>query len=467
MNEVLRYLRCYRFLMAVVLLLLGIDSVWALETRNDDRHPARKPNIIIILADDMGFADLECQGSKDISTPNIDSLASSGIRFTNGYVSCPVCSPSRAGLMTGRYQERFGHEFNQAPPIQPGVELGLPLTEVTLADRLKAAGYKTGVIGKWDLGMDAKRHPLNRGFDFFFGFLGGGHDYLNSQADPKNPILRGRTAVDEKEYLTDAFSREAVSFIRQSVSHADGTAKPFFLYLPYNAVHVRMQATSEYLSRFPNISDKTRQTYAAMLAALDDGVGVVLKTLRELHIEDDTLIFFLNDNGGPIWSNGSRNTPLKGLKAELWEGGIRVPFIIQWKGRLPAGKIYNYPVISLDVFPTAVTAAGGRITDADRLDGVDLMLYLTGENFPPHDVLYWRFGPDSAIRKGKWKLLEEGGEPARLFDLAADVGESHNLADKEPEIVKDLETQYQKWNSTLVKPLWGSPVRASGPRTKG
>ncbi len=430
-------------LLIVALWLLGGAVVRAADT-------APRPNIIVILADDLGYADIGCQGCKNIPTPHIDSLAANGIRFTSGYASAAVCSPSRAGLMSGRYQQRFGHEFNPPPHGKDSGELGMPLTEVTLADHLRASGYATGMVGKWHLGNHEKFHPLRRGFDEFFGFLAHFHSYLDAKVAYKtNPILRGADRVDEKEYLTDAFTREAVAFIK---GHA---GKPFFLYLPYNAVHNPLQASQKYLDRFSTIKNPDRRTYAAMLSAMDDGVGAVLSELREAGIEQDTLIFFLGDNGGSK-VNAARNDPLSGYKAQLWEGGIRVPFLAQWKGRLPAGRVYEQPVIALDILPTAVAAAGGKLPDTGKVDGVNLLPHLTGEvKGPPHEFLFWRSGPQSAARKGDWKLLR-GWQPAvQIFDLAADIGEKKNLAGQQPVVVKELAAALEKWDGELAKPLWG------------
>jgi arylsulfatase A-like enzyme len=420
----------------------------------------RRPNVVILLADDLGYADVGFQGCKDIPTPHIDSLAQGGVRCSSGYVSGPYCSPTRAGLLTGRYQQRFGHEFNPGG----GPDAGLPLGETTIADRLKAAGYVTGLVGKWHLGSAAKFHPQKRGFDEFFGFLGGAHPYFPGRGAP---IYRGTEVVNETEYLTDAFAREAVAFIDRH------KARPFFLYLAFNAVHTPMQATEGRLKRFDPIADRQRRTYAAMTAAMDEAVGRVLDKLRSAGLEEDTLIFFFSDNGGPTMRgttiNGSRNTPLRGSKRTTLEGGIRVPFVVRWKGKLPAGKVYDRPVIQLDVLPTALAAAGVAVRPEWKLDGVDLLPYLDGRNgSPPHETLYWRLGQQTAIRRGDWKLVRydptvDGGAgrvtPARLYNLARDVGEANDLAAKEPERARELEAAWQKWSEQMARPRWGAGGR--------
>ncbi len=453
----------------LVLALTGLVSAAGVLTAAEPR----KPNIIVIVADDMGYADIGANGCKDIPTPHIDSLAKNGVRCSNGYVSHPYCSPTRAGLLTGRYQQRFGHEFNPGPPTDRTPGVGLPLTETTLADRLKAAGYKTGVVGKWHLGhTEDEFHPLNRGFDEFFGFLGGSHSYLRSGTGPTS-IYRGREEVQEEEYLTDAFAREGVAFIEK---HKAG---PFFLYWTFNAVHGPLEAAEEYRKRFPDIKDPKRRTYAAMLAALDDGIGRGLAKLREAGIEEDTLIFFVSDNGGPEAVNASDNGPFHGVKGTTWEGGIRVPFLVQWKGHVPAGTVYDRPVIQLDFLPTALAAAEVGVKPEWKLDGVDLLPYLRGEKADaPHAALYWRFGGQMAVRMGDWKLVkaipgkgQEGAggagsrrekatiEGARLFDLKADIGEQTDVADGHPEKAKELADAWQRWNAELADPRWGPPTR--------
>lgn len=432
-----------------------------------DARPGR-PNVLVVLADDLGYADLGFQGCKDIPTPHLDGLARAGVRCTNGYVSGPYCSPTRAGLLTGRYQTRFGHEFNPAADANHG----LTLSETTMANRFAAAGYATGLVGKWHLGEAARFRPTRRGFESYFGFLAGAHPYF---ADRGAPIYRDSTEVKEKEYLTDAFGREAVGFIDRHKK------EPFFLYLAFNAVHTPMQATEARIQKFASISDKTRRTYAAMTLAMDEAVGRVLEKLKVEGLEENTLIFFFSDNGGPTMQgttiNGSRNTPLRGSKRTTLEGGIRVPFLVTWKGKLPAGKTYEAPIIQLDILPTALAAAGVEVKKDWKLDGINLLPYLDGSNAGiPHDMLYWRFGEQMAIRKGDWKVVrydptadDNKGErgrrrpatPAKLYNLKTDIGEKDDLASKAPDKLKELQEDWQKWNKDLVRPLWGPGALAS------
>jgi arylsulfatase A-like enzyme len=404
---------------------------------------------LVILADDLGYAELGCQGCKDIPTPNIDAIACAGVRFTQGYVTCPICAPTRAGLLSGRYQERFGFETNPGPEAYADKKFGLPLDQRTLAERLKACGYATGMVGKWHLGYKPELTPSKRGFDEFYGFLSGAHNYL--PGGRRSELRRGmETSTDEKEYLTDAFGREAVAFIQKN------KAKPFFLYLPLNAVHGPLEATEKYLKRVEGIENATRRTYAAMTVAMDAAVGRALDTLRKEGLEENTLIFFLSDNGGPTPQTTSGNAPLRGYKAQVWEGGIRVPFIVQWKGKLPARKVFSPPVVSLDIVPTVLAAVGCAAKPEDKLDGVDLLPYLSGEKpGRPHDALYWRFHTKQAIRSGDWKLVRDRGQDRwELYDLADDIGESKDLAGKMPDKVKELDAAWQAWNAQLQAPKW-------------
>ena len=413
----------------------------------------RKPNILLIVGDDMGYADVGFHGCRDIPTPHLDALAASGVRFTNGYVSGPYCSPTRAGLLTGRYQQRFGHEFNGGGPGG-----GLPVAETTLANRLKNAGYATALVGKWHLGARDEQHPQSRGFDEFFGFLGGAHSYFD-----RTGMLRGRKQIDELDYATDAFGREAVSFIERH------KAQPWFLYLAFNAVHTPMHATDDRLKKFAHIQDQQRRTYAAMMAAMDDAIGKVRQKVKDAGLEQDTLVCFISDNGGPtmpgVTINGARNEPLRGSKRTTLEGGIRVPFVVSWAGRIKPGGVFAQPAIQLDLTYTALTAAGVAVKPDWKLDGVDLLPFVTGAKAgAPHDVLYWRFGDQMAIRMGDYKLVrydmnfetrsgkKEPVSAAKLYNLASDLGESKDLMQTMPEKAKELQATWDAWNATLPKP---------------
>lgn len=433
--------------------LLALGAAVALPAANS--LAADQPNIIIIVGDDMGYADVGFNGSKEIPTPHLDSLASSGTKFTNGYVSGPYCSPTRAGLLTGRYQTRFGHEFN---PGDANGE-GLPLSERTIADRLKGAGYHTGLVGKWHLGASPKQHPNSRGFDEFFGFIAGSHPYVAGEGAP---IFRNREAVKETEYLTDALGREAVAFIDRH--HQE----PFFLYLAFNAVHTPMEAQEERLAKFAPIKDPQRRQYAAMMAAMDDAIGNVLAELEKTGLNENTLVFFFSDNGGPTMAtttiNGAINAPLRGSKRTTLEGGVRVPFVAKWPGKIPAGKVYDQPVIQLDAACTALAAGGADQADDKKLEGVDLLPYLAGKNDQaPHKALFWRLGEQMAVRQGDWKLVkydpvadggEKGATAPQLYNLVDDIGEKKNLISEQPEKAKELQAAWDEWNKSNVPPLW-------------
>lgn len=447
----------------------------------------QRPNVIFIVADDLGYGELGCYGGKEIPTPHIDALAASGARFTSAYVTAPFCAASRAALMTGRFQTRFGFEFNPIGAKNAAPGIGLPTAEKTVADRLRDAGYATGLVGKWHLGGTAEFHPQRRGFDEFFGFLHEGHYYVpppwqgvitwlrrkalpdggqgrwispdgrivwsthlhthEHEYDTDNPLLRSSQPVDEQANLTDAFTREACDFIGRH------RAQPFFLYLAYNAVHSPMQATDDYLKKFAHIADIHRRIFAAMLAHLDDSVGKVLAQLHDSGVEDNTLVIFLSDNGGPTKELTSSNAPLRGGKGELWEGGIRVPFIVSWKGHVTPGQGVDAPVASLDATATALHLA--RAESGPRpLDGVNLMSLLSGGRVPAiARPLFWRVGKKNALRSGDWKIIRDGRE-WQLFDLSHDIGETTNLANSEPARVQQLSALWEQWNTEQIAPLW-------------
>ena len=426
------------------------------------KEQKRSPNLVFIIADDLGYADVGFNGSTEIPTPNIDRIANEGVKFTNGYVSYPVCGPSRAGIITGRYQDRFGFSLN--PLFTPNdAQSGLPTEEETIAEALAKANYKSVALGKWHLGAHPSQRPLQVGFNDFFGFLSGGHRYFpeewtladeyeaKSQNDGyKTKLLRNDQRIEEKEYLTDALSREAASYIEK---YKDD---PFFIYLAYNAPHTPLQATEKYLSRFDHIKDKKRKTYAAMVSAVDDGVGLVLETLAKLNLEEETIICFISDNGGPERTNASNNDPLRGQKGNVFEGGIRVPFAMKWKSVIPAKTVYDHPVISLDIFATIVAQSMTPIKTDNKLDGVNLIPYITGEvQSAPHDYLFWRKFEQQkyALRHGSNKAIDSVGEKM-WFDLTTDIGEEINRYDENEMQYKDDWEKYEEWNSQLKDPVF-------------
>lgn len=416
----------------------------------------RKPNIVVIVSDDAGNSDFGFQGGDQIPTPNLDALAADGVRFTQGYVSASVCSPSRAGMITGRYQQRFGHECNLS-----NEQDGLPTTEQTLAGMLQSTGYQTVALGKWHLGYQPAMHPLHRGFDQYVGMLAGSRSYFSIRdRDPgRFAILRNHAPVDEETigYVTDYLAGEAAVYIDR---HHDD-AQPFFMYLCFTAPHTPMQAKKDLFDQFEHIQPKRRRTYAAMMAALDQGVGLVLDRLKAHGLEDNTLVIFINDNGGAT-NNSSDNGLLRGMKGSKWEGGVRVPWLMRWPAGLPKGQTFDHPAISLDIAPTCLAAARADIKPSQPLDGVNLLPYLLGENqAPPHESLFWRRQVASAVRQGDWKLIRTPGNPTLLFNLAQDLGETQNLAQQHPEVVIQLEQALDQWETQLVEPLWvnGDPWR--------
>jgi len=423
-----------------------------------------KPNLIVIMADDLGYADVGFNGCTDIPTPGIDSIANNGVKFSSGYTSYSVCGPSRAGFITGRYQQRFGFERNpQWNLTDPNS--ALPKSEMTIAESLQQVGYHCGIIGKWHLGAEPSLRPNQRGFNEFFGHLGGGHAYFPEKLriikteDVKNEndsyasyITRNDTPVKTTKYLTDEFSDEAIRFVEKNQE------QPFFLFLSYNAPHTPLQATQKYLDRFPHIEDKNRRTYCAMVSAMDDGIARLMEKLDALKIKDDTIVFFLSDNGGPTTKNNSDNGDLRGKKGDVFEGGFRVPFAMQYPRELKAGQTYDQPVSSLDIFATIASLAQSP-THADKpLDGVNLLPYLKGEKSgAPHEQIYLRKfdGNRYAIRNGSYKMIIPWrGAPPQLYDLENDIGEKQNLAAQYPERIKELKALLKQWDSELIDPIF-------------
>jgi len=412
------------------------------------------PHIVLIVSDDAGWADFSFQGSDTISTPHLDSIALNGVRFTQGYVTASVCSPSRAGLLTGRYQQRFGHEHNFPSGAEEWV--GLPTSERTLADALRAQGYRTMGFGKWHLGYGEALAPNQRGFDEWFGFLAGSRSYWPGKTNPRSRLHRNSEPVEENfNYMTDLLGEEAAESMTRSADH------PFFVFLSFTAVHTPMHALDEDLESVDETTDRKRRKLVAMTVALDRAVGRVLEALRAQELERNTLLIFVNDNGG-AWTNASSNAPLRGTKGTPYEGGIRVPFLMQWPGVLPAHTVYEQPVSTLDLFATALAAAGGQPAEATpALDGVDLLPFLTANDARadaprPHDVLFWRRKQNSAVRMGDWKLVTFQGGAPQLFDMANDPNETTDLAAKHPEVIAQLNARYDDWASELVPPAWSS-----------
>ena len=473
-------------LFAILVAALGCAADPATE------QASRPPNVVFILADDLGYGDVGIYGSEIIDTPNIDELARGGVRFGAGYVTAAVCSPSRAGLMTGRYPQRQGYEFNPS-----GRDYGLNPDETTLAEVMRSAGYATGAVGKWQLGWGDGKHPLDRGFDEFFG-MQSGTIYIEPSAEGvenwsplplaevrERPIFRGREVVEETEYLTEVLTREALDFIDR---HHD---RPFFLYLAHYAPHTPLQATAKYLDRYRHIEDPRVRIFAAMVSAVDDSVGEVRARLREHGLEDDTLIVFLSDNGCAFYlQGGCTNGPLSGGKRWFFEGGIRVPFLLNWPAGVEPGQVYRPAVSSLDLLPTFAAAAGAPLPEKP-LDGVDLLPYLRGEvDGVPHETLFWRAGPNRAVRRGDWKLWQVNraseeqvaslqllgalfpdweaphgsplGQLNRLHDLENDVGERIPLADDEQVVLEELQRALDAWESELVEPRWWSNRGTAG-----
>jgi arylsulfatase A-like enzyme len=426
----------------------------------------RPPNVIILWTDDQGYADLSIHGNKDYQTPHLDSLALHGVRCTDGYVTQPQCSPSRAGMMTGRHQSRFGHEEN--PPNDADARYGLPLTERTLAERLKSAGYVTGHVGKWHLGHHSSQAPMARGFMESM-CVEGCFDSVEAQEKfslearsrfktrGKYAVLwRNGVAEEMPGYVGDVVAREAATFIER---HHE---KPFFLYVPHDFPHVPQIADEKYLQRVAHIADEKRRVYAAMMLCVDDGLGQMLAALRKHGIEERTLIFFMSDNGGPADGRlPCSNGVFTGAKGGMSEGGIRVPYFVQWKGTLPAGIVYGRPVSTLDIVPTVLAAAGSQVTADAKLDGVNLLPYFKGEaSGEPHERLFWRYSRRGlwAIREGNWKLRHDKGkrEMPKLFDVSQDPAEGNDLAATHPDRVKALQNTYDAWAKDLPKPLWNN-----------
>ena len=397
---------------------------------------SEKPNVLLILADDLGYHDLGFQGSTDVKTPHLDWLASQSIRFTDGHVSSTVCSPSRAGLITGRYQQRFGHEANC-----PHGKQGMKLSERTIGQAMKDAGYRTAIFGKWHLGATEAQYPTNRGFDEFVGLREGSRDfwYNEKKSDkPGNPhaIEHNGKQIKFEGHLTDFLADKAIDYIEAK------DPKPFFIFLSFTAPHAPLQSKPE-----------DGKGYYGLIQGMDRNIGKVIDSLKKSGKLDNTIIWFLSDNGG-ICAAAS-NKPLGGKKGSEFEGGHRVPFLLYWKGHVPSGKDYKELVSSLDIYATSVKAAGGSLKQEFPLDGVDLLPFVNGKaKGVPHERLYWRKLECADIREGKWKLIRVEGLGLALYNLDDDIGETKNLAKKMPERAASMAKKLAAWEKGLSEPLW-------------
>ncbi|MBA4016259.1 MAG: N-acetylgalactosamine-6-sulfatase [Pirellula sp.] len=427
----------------------------------DNAVRPHRPNIVLINADDLGFGDLGCYGNRETIAPNIDRLAKEGVRCTQFYVTWPACTPSRASLLTGRYPQRhglydmirndmvnYGHKYTEAEyALSPEMTLGLDERETTIAEVLKGAGYTCGVVGKWDSGRARRYLPLQRGFDFFYGFANTGIDYYTHQRYGIESMFRGNSRIEEEGYATDLFGREAVRFVRES------RGRPFFLYVPFNAPHAASnlekdsyQAPAETLTLYPNRDPKDKLTkFYAMVTRMDEQVGLIRKALEETGAIDNTLIVFTSDNGG---SGNVHNVPLRGQKSTMFEGGLRVPMIAWWPGKLPANRLSDALLSTLEILPTFAKAAGAKLPDGVKLDGFDMLPVLAGGEKSSRTKMFWERRGDRAARVGdlKWVSSEKG---SGLFDLSVDAGEKYDLTAERPELARQLETEFAAWRKEM------------------
>ncbi len=427
--------------MKIVISLLLLTALCSTVTL---AQAARKPNIIFILSDDMGYADIGSYGAKDIRTPHLDRLAREGVRLTHCYSNGPVCTPTRAAFVTGRYQQRVNKAMEWAVlPDQRNDTL--PLSETTIARMLKDDGYATALIGKWHLGYPLETGPKAHGFDQYFGIIGGNADmYSHENINGENVLYEGSKQTKSPGYLTAQLSDRAAQFIEQQ------KAKPFFLYLAYNAVHWPFQAPGSPVRNRQTWYDGTRQDYAKMLEAMDTGIGKVLATLDQLGLAKDTLVIFTNDNGGERLSS---NEPFFHHKATLWEGGIRVPGILRWPGQLPAKKVSDQAAITMDFTATILAATGTK--PARTLDGINLLPILQGRTPEQERTLFWRIitRPDrqmKAVRQGPWKYVRDG-EIDQLFDLQRDPRERRDLSYQQQQRVRDMQRLLDEWEKQFPR----------------
>lgn len=455
-NPLLKCVSTLCLFAAAFVVELSAVEVSAAELSATPIQQSEKPNFVIILADDLGYGDVGFTGSSQIKTPHIDALAKNGVIFEQGYVSAPVCGPSRAGLMTGRNQVNFGFDNNPVKRLpQFNKEyFGLPVNEKTIADRLTELGYVNGLIGKWHLGDEEHFHPLKRGFQEVWTYPVGGHDYFRSEPDGKgyfSPLESNYKTPDPITYITDDTGNESVDFIRRHKN------EPFFLYASFNAPHTPLQATEADLSLYAHIKDIKRRTYSAMVHRLDVNVGNIVKELKKQKLFDNTVIVFLSDNGGPVARKNpwTINAPYRGGKGILLEGGIRVPFIMSWPKKIKAGSTFEYPVSALDLTPTFVELAGGKFNAKDKMDGVNVFPYLTGDKTgAPHADMKWRFTISASIREGDWKLVRLPERLPMLYNLKNDITEQNDVADQHRDRVVRMLKALGDWDISAPQVLY-------------
>lgn len=435
---------------------------------------AAQPNIILIVSDDQGYPDLGCIGTKPLITPNLDKLAAEGVRGTSFYVTWCACTPSRGSILTGRYPQRnglydmvrndmvnYGHRYSpEEYAVSPEMTLGLDVREITIGDMLRKAGYATGCVGKWDMGQAKRFLPLQRGFDFFYGHGNNGIDYYTHERYGVPSLFRGntRTEEDKGKYVTDVFRREALYFVNEHAGQ-----KPFFLYLPFNAPHGAstlpegtvegekkkgegVQAPEKYVAMYRGkVKDEKLARYCGAVTCMDEAIGALMEALDKAGQKDNTLVLFISDNGG---SGNGGNAPLKGSKSTMWEGGLRVPFIARWPGKLPAGKVTDEFLTSLEFVPTLLAAAGAQGPEGVKLDGFDMLPILRGEAKSPRKEMFWQRRSDKAARFENWKWLESA-KGNGLYDLSTDLGETKDLSAEKPEIAKMMRDRFAKWRAEM------------------
>ncbi len=424
---------------------------------------AQQPNIIFILSDDGGYADWGFQGSKQFQTPNLDALAKQGVILEQAYTTDAVSGPSRAGLMTGRYQQRFGIEENNVTNYMSTNgkttkhDMGVKTDEIFISDYLSSVGYKCAIFGKWHLGSDDQYHPYERGYDHFVGFRSGGRSFFaigeddlsGDGSDQRLEYGFGEYKEPAKgEYMTDILADEACKYV------VDNKNNPFFIYLAFNAVHTPLEPDPKDMARFDHIEDPMRQKLAAMAYSMDRGIGRLLKTLKKAGVDKNTIIVFGNDNGGPNVSHTS-NYPLRGMKATFWEGGIRVPSFVVYPGVIEENSRYHYPISFLDFLPTFTNIAGATLDVSKPVDGVDVLPYLIGEKEGrPHQTLYWKCETRGVVRDGDMKFMRYADRPAELYDISVDESEQNDIARENPELVEKYYKMLFDWEMTLERPLW-------------